>query len=126
MESEQPAGGLVDAVVVYDGRLLLVEGAGGWGLPSGAPELAESAAAAAARLVYELTGYLVDGSTTLRPEAAGAEEPRTAVVCQLLSEEPSGGARLAPGQLRWVPLAEAAELPLPTAVRHYLEGHTPV
>jgi ADP-ribose pyrophosphatase YjhB (NUDIX family) len=47
---------VVQAVVVYDGRLLLVEGPDGWELPSGFPEPAETAQAAAARLVYELTG----------------------------------------------------------------------
>jgi len=67
MTSEQAAGNVVGAVVVYDGRLLLVDGESGWGLPSGTPEPAESETATAARLVYELTGYLVDGSTLLRP-----------------------------------------------------------
>ncbi len=77
---------VVDAVVVNDGHVLLVEGQGGWGLPSGVPEDAETEQATAARAVYELTGYLVDGSSLLESEAVG----RSAVVCHLLSEDPSG------------------------------------
>ncbi|MEV7983552.1 NUDIX domain-containing protein [Streptomyces sp. NPDC086519] len=126
MTSERAAGSVVDAVVVYDGRLLLVNAEGGWELPSGAPEPAESVAATAARLVYELTGYLVDGSTSLRPADADPAGARSFVVCQLLSETPSAGARLAPEQLRWSPFAEAVDAGLPEPVRVYLEGHTPV
>lgn len=126
MTLEQAAQGVVEAVVVYDGRLLLVNTGDGWELPSGAPELAETALASAARLVYELTGYLVDGSSLLRPETAAPEGARSAVVCQLLSEDPSANARLTPEQLRWTPLAEANDAGLPDAVREYLEGHTPV
>ncbi|MEU2623879.1 NUDIX hydrolase [Streptomyces sp. NPDC007157] len=136
MASEQVVGSVVDAVVVYDGRLLLVNERGGWELPSGTSEPAESATATAARLVYELTGYLVDGSTLLRP--TGTAPPDTAtpdtappdarsfVVCQLLSETPSAEARLDPEQLRWSPFAEAIGAGLPGPVRVYLKGHTPV
>ncbi|WP_427917446.1 NUDIX domain-containing protein [Streptomyces sp. cg40] len=123
MALEQTAEELVDAVVVNDGRLLLVNVQGGWGLPSGAPEEAETAQAAAARVVYELTGYLVDGSSLLEPEPADGPP---AVVCHLLSQDPSGEARLTAGQLRWAPFAEAIEGGLPAPVRTYLEGHTPV
>jgi len=126
MTLEQAAQGVVEAVVVYDGRLLLVNTGNGWELPSGAPELAETAQATAARVVYELTGYLVDGSALLRPEAAAQADARSAVVCQLLSEDPSADARLTPEQLRWTPLAEANQAGLPEVVREYLEGHTPV
>ncbi|MEU9973453.1 NUDIX hydrolase [Streptomyces sp. NPDC051014] len=132
MISEQAAGSVVDAVVVYDGRVLLVDAAGDWRLPSGTPEPAESATATAARLVYELTGYLVDGSSVLRP-APDAAEPDTAapdarsfVVCQLLSESPSAEARFGPEQVRWVPFAQAIDAGVPGPVRVYLEGHTPV
>ncbi|MEU6577655.1 NUDIX domain-containing protein [Streptomyces sp. NPDC046805] len=130
MTLEDAGGGAVQAVAVYDGRLLLVERQDGWGLPSGAPEPAETPEATAARLVYELTGYLVDGSQPLRSPAAtgtGTDAP-PAVVCQLLSEDPSDGARLTPEQIRWVPFAEAADVDagLPQVVRDYLEGHTPV
>ncbi|MER6329508.1 NUDIX domain-containing protein [Streptomyces sp. NPDC014983] len=109
---------VVRAVVVYDGRLLLVREAGGWQLPSGAGQPAETAEATAARVVYELTGYLADGSTPL--------DGTSAVVCQLLSEDPSDGARLAPEHIRWTPIEETATAGLPPAVRDYLEGHTPV
>lgn len=126
MTLEQAAQGVVEAVVVYDGRLLLVNPGDGWELPSGAPEPAETALASAARLVYELTGYLVDGTALLRPKAAAQEDARSAVVCQLLSEDPSADARLTPEQLRWTPLAEANHPGLSAAVREYLEGHTPV
>ncbi|MGX1273922.1 NUDIX hydrolase [Streptomyces phaeoluteigriseus] len=120
MTPEQDAPGSVDAVVVYDGRLLLVDVPGGWGLPSGVPEPAESPRATAARLVYELTGYLVDGSSPLDPRGS-------AVVCQLLTRDPSGEGRLTPEQSRWVPFAEAIGVGgLPESVRVYLEGHTPV
>ncbi|MGW7541147.1 NUDIX domain-containing protein [Streptomyces sp. NPDC054770] len=151
MTSEQAAGNVVGAVVVYDGRLLLVDAESGWGLPSGTPEPAESETATAARLVYELTGYLVDGSTLLRPtdtaptaaaptDMASAStastgtastdtappDTRSFVVCQLLSETPSADARLVPERLRWSPFAEAIAAGLPAPVRVYLEGHTPV
>ncbi|AVH60363.1 MULTISPECIES: NUDIX hydrolase [Streptomyces] len=125
MTLERAAQGVVEAVVVYDGRLLLVDAQDGWGLPSGAPELAETPEATAARLVYELTGYLADGSTLLRPADARADT-RSAVVCQLLSQDPSTQGRFTPEQLRWVPLAEAINSGLPETVRDYLEGHTPV
>ncbi|MGW4563913.1 NUDIX domain-containing protein [Streptomyces sp. NPDC004561] len=114
----EQAEGVVLAVVVYDGRVLLVRSADGWTLPSGTPEPAETAAATAARVVYERTGYLVDGSATL--------DATSAVVCQLLSEDPSGGASLAPDHIRWTPIAQTAQVALPTVVRDYLRGHTPV
>jgi len=126
MAFEQAAEELVDAVVVNDGRLLLVNVQGGWGLPSGVPEEAETPQATAARVVYELTGYLVDGSSLLEAEPAADASP--AVVCHLLSEDPSGEAQLTAGQLRWAPFAEAIDIDggLPAPVRTYLEGHTPV
>jgi ADP-ribose pyrophosphatase YjhB (NUDIX family) len=126
MAFEQAAEELVDAVVVNDGRLLLVNVQGGWGLPSGVPEEAETPQATAARVVYELTGYLVDGSSLLEAEPAADAPP--AVVCHLLSEDPSGEAQLTAGQLRWAPFAEAIDIDggLPAPVRTYLEGHTPV
>ncbi|MGW1757617.1 NUDIX hydrolase [Streptomyces mirabilis] len=126
MTLEQAARGVVDAVVVYDGRLLMVAAQGSWGLPSGAPQLAESAEAGAARLVYELTGYLVDGTSVLRPQGAAGEDARPAVVCQLLSQAPSAEARLGPEQIRWTRFTEAIDAGLPEAVRDYLVGHTPV
>ncbi|MEU6196748.1 NUDIX domain-containing protein [Streptomyces sp. NPDC047061] len=127
MASEQTAGNTVDAVVVYDGRLLMVNAHNHWELPSGAPEPAESATAAAARVVYELTGYLVDGSTPLGPAGTDPSDPRSFVVCQLLTETPSDTeTRLPPEQLRWTPIPEALDAGLPEPVRVYLKGHTPV
>jgi predicted NUDIX family NTP pyrophosphohydrolase len=122
MTLEQAAEDVVDAVVVDDGRLLLVEAQGGWSLPSGVPEEAETAQATAARAVYELTGYLVDGTSLLESESGGA----SAVVCQLLSDDPSGEAQLTAGQVRWAPFGEGVPAGLPVSVRTYLEGHTPV
>ncbi|MFC7220172.1 NUDIX domain-containing protein [Streptomyces polyrhachis] len=122
MFPQQGGKGGVQAVVVYGGRVLMVEREGVWGLPSGGYEPAESASAAAARIAYELTGYLVDGSQALRPEADGD----TAVVCQLLTEDPSDGASLTPEQLRWTPYAQAIEGGVPEPVGTYLRGHTPV
>ncbi|MFF7471796.1 NUDIX domain-containing protein [Streptomyces sp. NPDC008092] len=127
MASEQTAGDLVDAVVVYDGRLLMVNVRDGWELPSGTSGQAESAAAAAARVVYELTGYLVDGSTPLGPAGTDPSGPRSFVVCRLLTETPSDSeTQLPPEQLRWIPVPEALGAGLPEPVRVYLEGHTPV
>ncbi|WOX15149.1 NUDIX domain-containing protein [Streptomyces sp. N50] len=122
MALEQAAEDAVDALVVNDGRVLLVDVQGGWSLPSGIPEEAETAQAAAARAVYELTGFLVDGTSLLESGAGGA----AAVVCQLLSDDPSGEAQLTAGQLRWASFADAIGVGLPAAVRTYLEGHTPV
>ncbi|MFD8916073.1 NUDIX domain-containing protein [Streptomyces sp. NPDC059575] len=121
MTWEQTAGGGVQAVVPYDGRLLLVTEGDGWVLPAGTAEEAESAAAAAARIVYELTGYLVDGSQPLEP---GEEPP--AVVCSLLTDDPSDGARLSPEAITWLPFDEAESIALPPAVLAYLRGHSPV
>ncbi|MER5799048.1 MULTISPECIES: NUDIX hydrolase [Streptomyces] len=126
MTLEQAARGGVDAVVVYDGRLLMVAAQDSWGLPSGAPQPAESAQAGAARLVYELTGYLVDGTSVLRSQGTAGEDARPAVVCQLLSQAPSAEARLGPEQIRWAPFVEALDAGLPEAVRDYLVGHSPV
>ncbi|MGV9455211.1 NUDIX domain-containing protein [Streptomyces sp. NPDC003635] len=108
----------VQAVVVYDGQVLMVDGRGGWGLPTGAPEPAESPEATAARVVYELTGYLVDGTQSL-----GSAHDVPTVVCQLLTQDPSDGATLAPERMRWTPVATAADAGLPAAVRTYLLGH---
>ncbi|MEU1304896.1 NUDIX domain-containing protein [Streptomyces shenzhenensis] len=121
MTLERAAAGTVEAVVGYDGRLLLVRRPDGWGLPSGTPEPAETAEATAARVVHELTGYLVDGSQTLEPE-----DTVPAVVCQLLAEAPSDGARLPPEEIRWTPFTDTADAALSTVVRNYLAGHTPV
>jgi len=126
MTMEQTTEGAVDAVVLYDGRVLMVNAGDHWTLPSGDPEPAESASATAARVVYELTGYLVDGSTPLSQQGAEAAGARRAVVCQLLSETPSGDARLEADQVRWSSLAEAVDAGLSETVRVYLEGHTPV
>ncbi|MFJ5775273.1 NUDIX domain-containing protein [Streptomyces sp. NPDC093094] len=125
MTREETTAASVRAVVVYDGRVLLTDRQGGWGLPAGAPQPAETPEAAAARVVYELTGYLVDGSQTLSPR----QDSVPAVVCQLLTEAPSGSGSLAPERIRWTEVAEAAEAAdavLPTAVRAYLLGHRPV
>ncbi|MEU0602637.1 NUDIX domain-containing protein [Streptomyces sp. NPDC006393] len=135
MAPERAAESVVRAVVMYDGQVLLVEQPDGdWRLPAGTPEPAETAPATAARVVHELTGYLVDGSATLGSAAAvGAQASApVAVVCQLLTEAPSDGARLAPERIRWVAAAElvrsgrSGNTGLPDAVRDYLEGHTPV
>lgn len=119
----EQAEGVVRAVVVYDGRVLLVPDGDGWTLPSGTPEPAETAQATAARIVYETTGYLVDGTKPLDPGEAAGE---TAVVCQLLTESPSSGGHFTPEQLRWTPIEETGGTPLPGPVRAYLQGHTPV
>lgn len=129
MTLEQTARDTVEAVVVDDGLLLLIDTPDGRRLPSGPPELAERPQATAARVVYELTGYLVDGSSVLEPEeepAGGPVAGPSTVVCRLLSDTPSAEARLTPGQLRWTPFAEAIGAGLPEAVRQYLEGHTPL
>ncbi|MGY4996909.1 NUDIX hydrolase [Streptomyces sp. 900105245] len=118
--------GAVQALVLYDGRVLLVRPDDGWELPSGTPQPAESAEATAARVVYELTGYLVDGTETLGGHDNARADEAPAVVCQLLSAEPSDGARLAPERLRWAAIADTAGTPLPRSVRTYLQGHTPV
>ncbi|GGS53651.1 NUDIX hydrolase [Streptomyces cinerochromogenes] len=123
----EQAEGVVRAVVVYDGRVLLVPDGDVWSLPSGTPDPAETAQATAARVVYETTGYLVDGTEPLDPEpTAGEPVGETAVVCQLLTESPSSGGRFTPEQLRWTPIEETGGTPLPGPVRAYLQGHTPV
>jgi 8-oxo-dGTP diphosphatase len=122
----EPAEGEVRAVVLYDGRLLLIDGGGGWALPSGTPDPGESAGATAARVVYELTGYLVDGTEPLTSARAGEPDDPSAVICQLLSESPSDGASLPRSQVRWTPIPETVDAGLSAAVRTYLQGHTPV
>ncbi|MGW5432427.1 NUDIX domain-containing protein [Streptomyces sp. NPDC004059] len=122
----EPAEGVVQAVVLYDGRLLLVDDGGAWALPSGTPGPAEPAEATAARVVYELTGYLVDGTEPLIPHEGTPADGASAVVCQLLSETPSDGASLAPEQVHWAPIPETVGVALPAVVHEYLQGHTPV
>ncbi|MFF0383926.1 NUDIX hydrolase [Streptomyces sp. NPDC004286] len=128
MTSERVAGGRVLAVAVYDGRLLLVSQGddGPWTLPSGTAEPAETPGATAERVVYELTGYLVDGTEPLGPPDGESPDAVPAVVCQLLTDSPSGGASLPAEQIRWVPFADAERDTLPPAVRAYLQGHSPV
>lgn len=121
----ESAEGVVEALVLYDGRLLLVDGGGGWALPSRTPEPGESAGATAARAVYELTGYLVDGTEPLTPARSAGPDGSSAVICQLLSESPSDGASLSRSQVRWTPIPEAVGSGLPSPVRDYLRGHTP-
>ncbi|RII20644.1 hypothetical protein DSC45_05405 [Streptomyces sp. YIM 130001] len=121
MTLDQPPTDVVQAVVVYDGQLLLVAEADAWGLPTGGTEPAESAEAAAARIVYELTAYLVDGSPPLEPRSKGS----TAVVCHPLTEDPSGSGSLPSERLRWVLFTELDDIELPPAVREYVRGHTP-
>nr|WSX74446.1 NUDIX hydrolase [Streptomyces sp. NBC_00899] len=125
MEPES-AEGVVQAVVLYHGRLLLIDDGGGWALPSGRPELSESAGATAARAVYELTGYLVDGTEPLTSTRPGGPDDPSAVICQLLSESPSDGASLPRSHVRWTPIPEAVDSGLSASVRSYLRGHTPV
>ncbi|MGV9788115.1 NUDIX hydrolase [Streptomyces sp. NPDC003435] len=128
MTSERVAGGRVLAVAVYDGRLLLVSQGDDapWTLPSGTAEPAETPGATAERVVYELTGYLVDGTEPLGPPDGESPDAVPAVVCQLLTDSPSGGASLPAEQIRWVPFADAERDTLPSAVRAYLQGHSPV
>ncbi|MFB7494223.1 NUDIX domain-containing protein [Streptomyces sp. NPDC056161] len=121
MTAERADADTVEALVGYDGRLLLIRGTDGWGLPSGTPQPAETAEATAARVVYELTGYLVDGAQPLEPQEGAVPT----VVCQLLSESPSEGGRLPSDRIRWIPYEETAEAALSTVVRDYLEGHAP-
>lgn len=128
MTSEREAGGTVRAVAVSDGRVLLVtpgEGAA-WTLPSGAAEPAESPGATAERVVYELTGHLVDGTEPLGAPDGESPDPVPSVLCRLLTDAPSDGASLPAAQIRWVPFDEAARYPLPPAVGAYLQGHSPV
>ncbi|MFG2309840.1 NUDIX domain-containing protein [Streptomyces sp. NPDC048566] len=127
MALEQTARDTVEAVVVDDGRLLLVDASGGRRLPSGPPELAERPQATAARVVYELTGYLVDGFSLLEPEGEEPSGPvagRSTVVCRLLSDTPSPEARLTAEQVHWTPFAQAVDAGLPAGVPEYLEGRT--
>ncbi|MET7614169.1 NUDIX hydrolase [Streptomyces seoulensis] len=128
MTTEREAGGRVLAVAVYDGRLLLVTQGDGapWTLPSGTAEPAEPWGATAERAVYELTGYLVDGTEPLGPADGESPDAVPAVVCQLLTDSPSGGASLPAEQIRWVAFEEAERDALPPAVRAYLQGHSPV
>ncbi|SDP18715.1 NUDIX hydrolase [Actinacidiphila guanduensis] len=126
MSASERARQVVRAVVLYDGRLLLVDRGHGWELPSGTPEPSEPAAATAARVVQELTGFLADGTEPLTPSGPGETDNPPAVVCQLLSESPSDGAALPPGKVRWSPIPEALDAGLPAAVNDYLRGHTPV
>ncbi|MFJ3496315.1 NUDIX domain-containing protein [Streptomyces sp. NPDC086091] len=124
MTLERTARGTVEAVVVDNGRLLLVGAAEAWGLPAGTPEAAETPEATAARAVYELTGYLVDGSSLLRPTEETPAPAVPVVVCRLLSDSPSSEATLPAERVRWVPLAEAADAEVPPLVREFLRGRT--
>ncbi|MFJ5519329.1 NUDIX hydrolase [Streptomyces griseoluteus] len=128
MTSEREARGRVLAVAVYDGRLLLVthEDGAPWTLPAGTAEPAETPGATAERVVYELTGYLVDGTEPLGPADGESPDAVPAVLCQLLTDSPSGGASLPPERIRWAAFEEAERDALPPAVRTYLRGHGPV
>ncbi|MZD07087.1 NUDIX domain-containing protein [Streptomyces sp. SID5785] len=121
MTVEQSADGAVGAVVAYDGQLLMVGRPDARTLPCGTPAPGETAGATAARAVYELTGYLVDGAQTLEDE----DTALPAVLCQLLSESPSGEGTVPRGEIGWVPFEEAELAGVPEAVRAYLRGHTP-
>ncbi len=87
--------------------------AGQLGAAVGHPAARQSAQAGAARLVYQLTGYLVDGTSVLRAQGSAGADARPAVVCQLLSQAPSAEARRHPEQIRWYSFAEALDAGLP-------------
>jgi len=122
----EPAEGVVQAVVLNNGRLLLVRDGHGWALPSGTSQAAEPAQATAARVVYERTGYLVSGTDPLTPPEDSPRQLESAVVCQLLSQSPSVSTAPTRDDVRWTAIAETADLALPASARTYLRGRTTV
>ncbi len=129
---ERPLVG-VGAVIIQDGRVLLVERAqppqqGQWSLPGGLLEAGERLQEAVRREVREETGLEVEVLSLagvferILPDAEGRIEYHYVLLDYLC--RPLGG-RLQPGSdvraVAWVRLEELATLPLTSGTREFLE-----
>lgn len=120
----------VGAVVVEDGRLLLIEratepGAGLWSLPGGRVEFGESMTEAVVREVEEETGLAV----TPREMIGWVERSSTEFHFVIADFEAAlvGSGRLRAGDdasdARWIPLAEITTVPLVEGLVEFLVEH---
>jgi 8-oxo-dGTP diphosphatase len=120
----------VGAVVVADGRLLLVRrahepGAGEWSVPGGRVEAGETLADAVVREVAEETGLdVVCGDLLGWVERIGDAHHFVILdfACELVGEgAPVAGDDAA--EAAWVPLPQVAGLPLVPGLLRFLEAH---
>lgn len=120
----------VGAVVVHDGRLLVVRrghdpGRGSWSVPGGRVEPGESPDAACAREVREETGLDVEVGGLLgrveRPAPDGATYVIDDLVCTVRGPDgPTAGDDA--DEARWVTRDELAALPLVDLLLDTLDG----
>ena len=120
----------VGAVVVADGRLLLVRrgrppGLGEWSVPGGRVEAGELLADAVVRETAEETGIdVVCGA--LLGWVEQVDEERHFVILDFACEVVRGGDPVAgddAAEARWVPLDEVPGLPLVAGLLAFLEPH---
>jgi 8-oxo-dGTP diphosphatase len=120
----------VGAVVVADGRLLLVRrgrppGLGQWSVPGGRVEAGERLADAVVRETAEETGIEV-ACGELLGWVERIDEQRHFVILDFACEVVRGGDPVAgddASEARWVPLGEVPGLSLVTGLLAFLEPH---
>jgi 8-oxo-dGTP diphosphatase len=120
----------VGAVVVADGRLLLIRrgrrpGLGEWSVPGGRVEVGERLADAVVREVAEETGIEVACGDLLGWVERIDDEHHFVILD--FACKPLGGGDPVPGDdasdARWVPLADVPGLPLVAGLLAFLEPH---
>ena len=120
----------VGAVVVADGRLLLVRrgrrpGLGEWSVPGGRVEVGERLADAVVREVAEETGIEV-ACGDLLGWVERIDDEHHFVILDFACEPLGGGDPVAgddAADARWVPLADVPGLPLVSGLLAFLEPH---
>jgi 8-oxo-dGTP diphosphatase len=134
MSEQQTEQGIAAAVVIDNGRVLMVrrrvaEGSLAWAFPAGGIEAGEDALAAAARETFEETGLSVDGTLLLGSRV----HPDTGrhlsyVVCRLISGEANVADADELAEVAWVTLEELPQF-VPQGlfgpVQEYLDQHLP-
>jgi 8-oxo-dGTP diphosphatase len=123
----------VSVLVIHEARVLLVKrgrepGRGFWALPGGRVEAGESAEAAAVREVAEETGIVVGGlrridSVKVAPQGVSgvADYAITVFSAGYVAGQASAGDDAA--EVRWVGLAETADLRLTEGTRTIIDKH---
>ena len=117
MSEHKPRPAAVDAVIVRDGKILLIKRRkepyfGKWAVPGGFIEWNETAEEAVVRETREETGVLVRPTRITGVYSSPKRDPRqtvaTAFLCEYVSGEPKGGDDAE--EAKWWPLSKLPEL----------------